>query len=77
MTRKALIVPTYTTKILRRLGELLSSQLAVLKSGSLQNLSSIELEQYEVRDSQIEQLLCSLPDHVWPEPLRVPRRVER
>ena len=61
-------MPTNTTEILRRLGELLSRQLDVLKSGSLQSLSGTELEQYQARDSQIEQLLCRLPDHVWPEP---------
>jgi len=64
-----------TAKILHRLRELLSSQLAVLKSGSLQNLSSNELEQYQARDSQIEQLLCKLPDHDLPGATRVPPRV--
>jgi hypothetical protein len=68
-------VPTNTTDILRRLGELLSRQLAVLNSGSLQSLSGTELEQYQARDRQIEQLLCKLPDHALTAPSRVPRHI--
>ena len=56
------IVLDGNTAVLQRLGELLSDQLATLRTGPLQNLSRDEMELYKARDQQIKELLCRLPN---------------
>jgi hypothetical protein len=63
-----------TSAIIQQLGELLSRQLAALKSLSLRDLSENELELYRKRDDQIQQLLCQLPHHTPVPCLRGPEQ---